>query len=174
MIEFIALTIAVTGLGLSLALVFRVRHLEGRLKATSTSLSPPTVSPEHRSSPLQGLRIGLNVSQDHAHAAFVNLLKEMLLAEDVTDIVVVNSGDAPNVDILIVGQLVCNGYAEVYYEAEFTCFIGNEPFCSLVERPPHGDRPSNLALELVKRLKCELDKVISRGERRRALRELSQ
>jgi hypothetical protein len=68
---------------------------------------------------------------------------------------------------------VCNGYAEIYYQADFSCSNAQHAICNLIEKPPHGDRPANLAMELVARIKTELEKRISRDERREAVRELN-
>jgi len=76
------------------------------------------------------------------------------------------------VDIFISGTLTCNGYAEVYYQAEFTCFASGEAICTIIERPPGGDRPENLAMELVTKLSSKLDEFVRRNERRRAIDEL--
>jgi hypothetical protein len=70
--------------------------------------------------------------------------------------------------VAIKGEIACNGYADVYYRAELTAGAEGEIFLTLSEKPPHGDRPANLALELVHRLKIELRK----RERGLALREL--
>jgi hypothetical protein len=78
--------------------------------------------------------------------------------------------DAP--DILVTGDLVCNGYAEIYYQAELACLSPHQEICRLTEKPAHGDRPANLAIEAVSKLESELDKLVSRHERRRAIREL--
>src|SRR6202043_900529 len=101
-----------------------------------------------------------------AHPVFASLLKELLLAEDVTDIAMLAPDQAADwkagADILISGDLVCNGYAEIYYTLEFTCSTPDQAICTLIEKPPHGDRPSNLAIELVTRLKAELEKLVTR------------
>jgi hypothetical protein len=162
--------IAFLALGAATALGVLLVRLEGRLRAAEQVLESPTRAALPEAAPvrpLEGLRVALDIRQDHTHPVFANLLKEQLLAEDVTDLTTPDTAD-----IVIEGNLVCNGYAEIYYEADFTCRTATEPICTLIEKPPHGDRPQNLAIELVARLKRELTKLESRNERRAAIREL--
>jgi hypothetical protein len=74
--------------------------------------------------------------------------------------------------ILIRGEVVCNGYSDVYFLAKLSCMIGQEEVCAIVERPPDGDRQENLCLELVSKLSQNLEKLIRLNERKNALREL--
>jgi len=187
MLEVIAVVVAAAALAICAGLAVRFRELSRRLRAAELALanSPSTGTalpepPEPR--PLEGLRVGVAITQDHPHAPFADLLKEHLFAEDVSDISILSpeaakalranwtSDDAP--DILIAGEIACNGYAEVYYTADISCFTPQEAVCTVVERPPHGDRPVNLATGLISKLKQELDKIVGRDERRRAVREL--
>lgn len=187
MFAIIVVLAVLISIGASLALAEQLRRLDRRLNRTELALdNPPTVSalPEPEPSrPLEGLRIAISVTQDHTHPVFANLLKEQLLSEDATEITMLSREEANGLranwksqdhapDLLIAGSLVCNGYSEIYYDADFTCFSPNQPICSLVQKPPHGDRPTNLAIELIAKLKTELEKLISRNERRRAIREL--
>lgn len=178
MVEVIAGVIAMASLALSLALAAKVQRLEARLRIAEQSPAPAPSLPEPvPERPLEGLRVALVVEQDHSHPVFANLLKEQLLTEDVDSVVLLPANATPDwsaSDILISGKLTCNGYAEIFYETDLTCFSPVEPICSLIERPPHGDRPINLAVELVAKLKVELAKLESRNERRRALRELHE
>jgi len=180
MFDIVIAIVAVAGLGTSLALAIRLRQLEERLSAALTSSrqgkgrSLPASA--DLPNPLQGQRIAIANTQDHAHPVFANLLKEQLLKEDVADAFILRpeelSSWSEKAAILISGRVVCNGYAEIYYEADFTCQTEKEPICTLIEKPPHGDRPGNLAIELVARLKTELEKSQGRQERRQAISEL--
>jgi hypothetical protein len=154
-----------------------VRKIETRVDQLERRAHPlpslPTAS--DRVSALAGLRVGLVLTQDHPHAPFVDLLRQQLLLRDVSDVTVfpdAASARASALDIVVEGALTCNGYAEVYYAAEFTCSTCGEAVCTLIERPPGGDRPSNLAMELVAKLDAKLTDMVSRNERRRAIREL--
>jgi len=158
MLAFFALLLAAASLGLSAYLAIRLRAIEDALKRP---VPMPTTVPALPEKPLEGLRIVLDIEQDHPHPVFVTLLKETLLREDAE--IVEGVGD-----LTITGQIVGNGYADVYYTAELACQTPDGPLFTLLERPPHGDRPGNLALELITRLKRE----VSGNERRAALREL--
>ena len=57
--------------------------------------------------------------------------------------------------------------------AELACRTPKETLFTLIDRPAHGDRPGNLAIELVTRIKVEYEKSASRNDRRTALRELN-
>lgn len=163
MLAVYALLLAVASLGLSAALALRLRAVERALQKPSPA-AQPVLAPPHK--PLEGLRIALAIEQDHPHPVFVTLLKELLLREEAE---LVEGADC---DLTISGHLVGNGYADVYYTAELVCFTSGGPLFTLLERPPHGDRPGNLALELVTRLKREIEKSVIRNERRTALKEL--
>lgn len=151
----------------------RVKELSERMDAlarevreikTTRSLPPPTVPEAGR---LQGVRIVLEVEQSHPTRPFETLLREALHREDA---LLVSEGG----EVRIAGRLVDNGYADVYFEAELTVSSGTDVLFSLRERPPHGDRPGNLALETVERLRTEWTKRQARGERQDALRELTE
>ncbi|HVT11416.1 MAG TPA: hypothetical protein VHE55_04050 [Fimbriimonadaceae bacterium] len=178
MFEIVANVLALASLALSAALAARVRRLEEQLRSVDRPAPTPAALPDPvPDRPLEGLRIALAISQDQPHAAFANLLKEHFLAEDAGEVTLLPADSTPgwaNCDILVAGNVVCNGYAEIYYEADLTCHGPSGAICTVVERPPHGDRPVNLAAELVVKLKGELQKLERRDERRRALRELSQ
>lgn len=115
--------------------------------------------------PLEGMRVALVFDQDHPHRPFETLLREALFREDA---LVVESGETLRLE----GRIVSNGYADVYFDAEIKAFANGVPALTLIERPPHGDRPGNLVLELIDRLNAELTKRQARDERQSALREL--
>src|SRR5206468_2354892 len=112
--------------------------------------------------------IAVDIDQDHPQKPFDALLRGLLLKQDVTEL------DAEQPDITIEGKVMCNGYSDVYYSAEILCRSRNGTICSISERPPSGDRQANLALEVVSKLGNELQKLVGRNERRRALRELGE
>ncbi len=163
MLAILALLLAAASLGVSVALALRLRVVERSLQRPPTPTVPTLVSP---SKPLEALRIALAIEQDHPHPVFTNLVKEALLREEAEPV------EGADYDLLISGKLVGNGYADVYYTAELACQTPNGPLFTLFERPAHGDRPGNLAIELVNRLKLEVDKSVTRNERRAAIREL--
>lgn len=174
--------------GVSLALVLilhrRVSQLNERLDAAERAIGDQREIPEEPPAlegrrVLEGLRIGLAIAQDHVYPAFANLLKEQLLKQDVADVLFLPSSCTTDewrasgkADLLIAGAITCNGYVEVYYQADLTCYSTTETVCTLIERPPGGDRPENLAMEVVTKLSDTLDKVLKRDERRRAIGEL--
>jgi len=171
MVEVIACIVAAGGLGLSLILALRLQRVEGRLRELEAYRPPLPVPEAAPTRYLEGLRIAVAVSQDHPHPVFANLLKEQLLREDAAEVVLL-AAPSDGFDVLITGTLTCNGYAEIYYQADLACQWAGAPLCSLVERPPHGDRPVNLAIELTTKVKREIEKLTSRSERRDAIREL--
>ena len=156
----LALLLSALSLVVSVGLALRMRDLAGRLAASEGNALPCRPKPSLESSPLAGLRVALDLDQDHPNAPFAALLRERLLREDV----ILDE----NADLAVSGTLVCNGYADVYYRAEIAVRAGGETLFLLAEKPPHGDRPENLALELVDRLKTEWAK----RERQGAIREL--
>ncbi len=179
--------VALLSLILSLALALRCQQLGFRLRDVERALqgmgvktlAPPAFGEHVVPNALEGLRVALAIKQDHEHPVFATLLKDLLLKEDVADVALLSPSEAAQLraewkgqDVLIEGEITCNGYAEVYYKADFTCDTADKPICTLIEKPPHGDRPGNLAIELIARLKSELSKVVDRDERRSAIREL--
>ena len=184
MIEVVALVMAGLSLVVSLMVFAKVASLSNRPLAihASAALEPiPSALEEALPSVLQGSKVGLSITQDHPHPVFVDCLKEALFKRDAADVILLGALDAADwkagpeaPDLLIQGSVVCNGYANVYYEADLTCSDREKAICRLIEKPPHGDRPSNLALELVSKIESEVKKLVRRGERGRAVRELNE
>lgn len=179
--EYLAIAIGILSLLATGAVWSLVNQLERRLRTAEKALSerpaqiPIPLPDPDALHPLEGLRIALAISQDHPHAPFVNLLKELLLKEDVAEAATTDAVfDPATMDILIQGRITCNGYAEIYYDADLTCTSLRGPVCTLIEKPPHGDRPGNLGIELVARLRAELAKSVERTERKQAILELRQ
>ena len=184
MIEAIYLVTAFLTLAIALILAMRIMKIERQLASLSTQpIRSALEAPSEAGRPLAGLRIALAVKQDYPHPIFETLVKELLLSEDVAEVQIMTLDEAealrstwtPNSagpELLICGEMVGNGYAEVYYRADFTCWAPDQAICTVLERPPNGDRPSNYAKELVTRLKGDLQKFVERDERRRAIREL--
>ena len=140
-------------------------------RAVLTQSTAPVLEENTEKSQLEGLLFSLKIEQDHADPLFATLLKEMLLSEGAEEVALLPK-DARAADVAFVGDLSCNGYAEIYYQAHITCSVANQVLFTVNDRPAHGDRPNNLATELVSRLKQDLSKLIKRNERSRAIREL--
>lgn len=179
MLAVAGLVLAVLGLVVSALLTLRVRQLEDRIRVLSNPTEidplPLAYNDSFVANPLEGLRIALRIDQDHPLPVFANLLKEQLMEEDVGAVEVLTAdGDDGDYDVLITGNVICNGYADIYYQANLNCHTRNREFLTLAEKPPHGDRPANLAIEILARMKDELQKTSERDERRNALRELRQ
>lgn len=170
MTEIIAWILAAAGMGTTWWFARRCRTLEAGLLA-QTSLPVRAAGNETPPNPLSGLRIAVDVSQDHPQAPLVTMLVEQLLAEDAVEVRVATDD---GYDLLITGEVQCNGYSDVYFRAEFACKMGAEVVLRIAEKPVHGDRPANLVLELTSRLKEELNRRAVRNERRSALRELGR
>jgi len=155
-----------------LAVINRVDRLERSLaesKERTLEVLPVSQGPK----PLYGLRIALDIKQDHSYPVFAEMLKELLLKEDVAE-VMIGSMLSDEADIRIAGSLTCNGYADVYYQADLSCRTRSEAICTVMEKPSGGDRPENLALELVTTLSKRLDVLVRRDERRKAINELRE
>jgi hypothetical protein len=163
MIAIIALIASLIALAFAGAIWVRLNAIEARTPLPSASTALAFSEPPDK--PLEGLSVALRIKQDHPHPVFLNLLKEALLLEDARL-------DADNPEIEIAGTIVCNGYSDVYFTSELICSTPAGPFCEIIEKPPHGDRPENLAIETVARLKAEWRKMHSRAERGQALKEL--
>src|ERR1022692_4839495 len=144
--EFFVGLVAVLSLATSAFLVHRVLELERRLQSLPQPALQPLPEPPRR--PLQGLRIGLAITQDHPHPVFANLLREQLLSEDVTEITLLTPAESTRLqsdwkqrtdgpDILIGGDIVCNSYAEIYYTAELTCSPPHPAICTPLSNPTH-------------------------------------
>jgi hypothetical protein len=178
MMIWVSLVLAIASLGVSgaaLALALR--------RPQALALGPaPAALPEPTPSPLEGLTVLVAIRQDHAHPVFANILSEILqkLDAEVSTVLIDDcpgpharwSAEGAVLDLLISGTVVCNGYAEIYYQAELTCSTETDPICTLIDNPATGDRQANLAKELVSKIESEITKRLSRTERRLALREL--
>lgn len=164
MLELIAIVMAGASILGIVALAARLRALEDRQREIearpSMALPEPIVD-----RPLAGLSISLRIEQDHPNAPFTDLLRREFEKEDAAVV-------ASNEDVVIRGALACNGYADIYFTADISCYRNGEAICTVVERPPHGDRPINLATEIIARLKCEIKKIEEHSERHQAIKEL--
>ncbi|CAN5387127.1 hypothetical protein BH11ARM1_BH11ARM1_06580 [soil metagenome] len=157
---------AVAALGAVAALAVQVRSVSALPPAPVVPVLAPV--PVIEESVLAGCKVFVSVEQDLAHTPFLGILRRALEEEDALEV-----GTRSEAQYSIIGSLVCNGYPYVYYTAEFTCFEGDSAICTTIEKPPHGDRPANLALSILARLKKELVSSTTRVERRVAIDELS-
>lgn len=166
-IEVILTMVSLGSLIIASRALSRVRALEAQL-AHPVPPTPLPATPEFVEAPLAGLVVALDVQQDHPVAPWSQLLKEDLLKAGVAEMVEPPSES----DLTITGHIVCNGYSDVYFEADLQVSTRSGVLLRLIEKPPHGDRPNNLAIELVDRINKELGKRSTREERKAALREL--
>jgi hypothetical protein len=164
MLEVVALAISAASLLAMLVLSTRIRALEQRQQELESHPQASLPAPVEEK-PLAGQTVRLQIEQDHPSAPFAALLRDQLAREDVAI-------TAENSDLEIRGSVRCNGYADIYFGADLTCYQGSHPICTVLERPPHGDRPLNLATDLIARLKREIQKSEEHSERHRALKEL--
>jgi len=179
-VGFVAIGISAAALGVAVTVAVRMQQMRHPEWETPHALDKAPESLPPKTPRLQQLRVALAIDQDYSHPAFAGLLREMLFQEDVVEISQITRSQADSmkhswpegIDLLIEGSVLCNGYAEVYYEAEFQCRTARGDLCTLIEKPPHGDRPMNLAIELIERIAREYRKSIDQGERRAALKEL--
>lgn len=166
--DVLAILLSVVATSVAIALAIRVRRLEECLASLVLPVpSPSLVAVEE--SVLQGLRVAIDLQQDHAHPVFAELLRDTLLGRDVAEVIL---GRSDTCVCVIDGHVTCHGYTDVYFEADLTCTAPSGVVCTLIEKPPSGDRQENLALEIVSRMVKELEKSERRGERRAALSEL--
>ena len=190
MLEAITILVALLALGISVGMALRLQQTQRQLELLLSALesertlrASTLASAIEQTRPLEGLRIAICIAQDHPHPVFANLLREHLYSEDAREVVLLSFSEVDELnktwaltpdspDILISGELTCNGYAEIYYHADITCSTKFQSLCKVIEKPPHGDRPVNLATGLLSRLKAELEKVVTQNDRRRALQEL--
>lgn len=174
------LVLGIGAIGGSVMLALAIRSIDMRLRNTEKTLSGESDKPalawhEPAAHPLRDVRIALVIRQDSQYPLFATMLREMFLAEDASEVEMFNTiaeAEAWGPEILVSGEVVCNGYSEVYYSADLTCKTPHQMVTAIVEKPAQGDRPSNLGLELVEKLKADLTRLLLREERRKALREL--
>lgn len=175
----VATLIAIIGTAASLWTLQRVRRLADRVRylerrcdalATVANLGEPS---EGASSPLAGRGIWVDIQQDHPLPIVADRLAAQLSLRDAEVRTGISSEDVTGPsDGRIVGEILCNGYADVYYQAQISVWIGDELLMTLRSRPEGGDRPDNLAMELVAEIEEKLTTSERRTERQRALQEL--
>lgn len=166
--EIVALVLAACSLIISIAAYLRAYNSAPRLPASVPVEAIPTLVELPAATPLQGCTAWVEITQDLPQRVVQSLVVEAFLKEDVA----VASSEAES-DLVVKGSVSCNGYSEIYYTAELSIYFRGSLLCSIIEKPPHGDRPSNLAFEVVDRIKREVEKGRSRGERLDAIRELN-
>jgi len=184
-----ALFALIVGVFNSLVLLAVVVHLvRARVPTGLSPRAAPSASrhPTHSGilslNPLEGLRVGIAVRQDHEHPTFVNILTEKLRGQDVLVRLMTEDEaaalakrlglDAGSSRRVIHGRLTCNGYTDVFYDSGFDCSGRQGLLTTIIEKPAQGGRQFNLADNVVERLRLELVQNRSRDERQRALGEL--
>jgi hypothetical protein len=132
--------------------------------------------------PLEGLKVGVSVRQDHEHPTFAGILAEKLRSQDAVVRLMTEDEaaalardwgsmqDPP--DVLVQGRLTCNGYTDVFYDSDFDCVCRAGRLTTIIERPAQGGRQFNLADTVIEKLRLELTESRARDERQRALGEL--
>src|SRR4051794_4165278 len=105
MLELIVLVVAVSALGASLVLARLLIHVDSRLKSTEQMLAsgarqalPGTGHDSFEPHPLEGLKIAVAINQDHKQAVFADLLKELLLSEDVAEVTMLRPAEAKGLE----------------------------------------------------------------------------
>jgi hypothetical protein len=174
-LEIVAMLVAISSVGVTLLVASRLSSRIRALESIVRQRVPSVLDKAEGSFALAGMRIRLSVRQDHARPLFANSLREALLREDVQDVLIVGDPSAHGAakgEWLISGTITCNGYSDVYFNADLTCTLGEETVCSWSHRPPQGDRPENLVLEIVSTLTSKLADRARKNERRKALSEL--
>lgn len=170
MLDVIAIALSIGSLVITLLTWTRIaawmsKHDKAALLATPP---PPALESFSFNAPLEGIRIGIDIQQDHERPTFAEILCQRLEAEDA------HATIGTTGDILIRGTLTCNGYSDVYYAAHLECFVGEQRIAAVVEKPAEGGRQTSLAIELVSRLKAAVEAAASRAERQQALREIRE
>jgi hypothetical protein len=77
-------------------------------------------------------------------------------------------------DVLIWGDITCNGYKEFYYKADLSYLTPYGSLNPTSEQPSQGNPQSSLAVTIVSKLKKELNVAQKRYERGRAIKELRE
>ncbi len=188
MSETILVLVSGASLLLALWLAVQVKVLEIKIGKLEAEISKPDAQPTlpepapPQASPLDGLTVGVAIQQDHEHPTFAKLLLERLAAEDAEAFAMSYerarqthadwSGGAP--DILIIGDVRCNGYAEVFFRSELVIVSRGGTLDTICEEPASGGRQASLATTTVARLDRALAASLRRAERRLALRELHE
>jgi hypothetical protein len=146
-----------------------------RLESSSTNALPMVSASDAKpfKPPLEGLRISLEITQDHPRPVFAQLLKDRLTTEDAIPSISPTAQDQKP-DLIVRGTIKCNGYEEVFYEALLDCFSKEGLLLTLSDKPSQGGRQANLATTLVTRIKQELQQSTQRQERQLALDQLNQ
>ena len=165
LIEVVSIILSVLAILIAGAAWFRAAAptMEARERSLDSRDAPSLAAP----SKLAGLTFRLTISQDHPYPIFARLLKDEL--EKANAAVVELHADS---DIQVEGSIHCNGYSDIYFQAELTASNAEGPFSVIIEKPPHGDRPENLAREIVSRIESDWSKQEDRRERGSAIREL--
>jgi hypothetical protein len=167
--------LTLTGLLLSAYLASKVADQEKRIRVLESSRGQGAAYPLEAGEPyqpvLEGLKVAIQIQQDHERPVFALLLKERLVAEDAVPILG-SMGEEVACDVLVKGKVKCNGYEELFYEATLDCLAGNSLLLTVSEKPSQGGRQANLSNTLVSRLKHELQQSAERRERQLALDQL--
>lgn len=162
MIEIFLVAATLFSIVISLHLATRVADLHARLSAFEMKSKAIKVEAVAVGRPFdfKGRKVALVIEQDHPTPIFENILKDQLLREgaSVVKSLQVSPGTRSIYDLVISGRIGCDGFADVYYESDLVCSAGADTVCVLVDRPLHGERPLNLAKQLIERVKEDWNK----------------
>lgn len=135
--------------------------------------------------PLEPIRVAIAIEQDHKLPILSNLIKERLEADDGM-VTVIDADQASTYadlgkwstesgepHVVVAGNVKCNGYSDVFYEADLTFLYARGIVDSILENPPNGGRQVNLANKVVSRLKRTYEESSRKAERNQALHELN-
>ena len=155
------------------------------IRNAQAELSDLSALPSITSPVLEGKRIALQISQDHKLPILEGLIKERLESDDAV-VLETSEGEVEklasatkwdpaevNPHVVVTGAVRCNGYKDVYYEADLTFLFFNGVVSSILEAPPNGSRQANLAIGVVKNIKSTLEQSATRAERQAAIKELN-
>jgi hypothetical protein len=143
-----------------------------------------SLSSQPHTSPLEGKRVGLCIEQDHRLPVIARLIGDRIEAED-GEVATLSPKDVEHYEtatrwepgrdaphVVVKGKVRCNGYKDLYYEADLTFLFAYGVVESILESPPNGARQTNLAIAALKVIKQTMDTEERRTERRTALKEL--
>ena len=197
MVESIAIVLAAAGIGLSAGLAIAVARLYKKSEQMQQALSSlqktansrieqtPATDPDTY---LSGFRIALSIAQDHTIPTLSLLLKEALVACD-AEVTMIGTEQAQSFvknwgtnthsasdqpDVLVWGNITCNGYSESYYSAHLNYLTPYGMLNPTSERPAQGNPQNSLVADIVSKIKKGTISAQTRAERVRAIGELRQ
>jgi hypothetical protein len=138
----------------SQALESKQQNFDGLLRKHLGSFPMLTPMSDDTMPVLEGVRVGIQIDQDHERPVFARILRDRLTELNAMPrlISLTEEVEVATTDVLLRGRIRCNGFEEMFFEAKIECLTPSGTLFKVSEKPSKADRQANLANAVVLRV----------------------